>query len=60
MDGKLKCVFIHRLSSSLDDALKEFGFLGLLKLGGNKSMRFGVHWQRLEGCAADVKATWVV
>jgi len=60
MDGKLKSVFIHWLSSSLDDALKEFVFLGLLKLRGNESMRFSVHWQRLEGCAADVKATRVV
>ena len=60
MDSKLKSVFIHWLSSSLDDALKEFVFLGLLKLGGNESMRFSVHWQRLEGCAADVKATRVV
>jgi len=60
MDGKLKGVFIHWLSSSLDDALKEFGFLRLLKLGRNESMRFSVKWQRLEGCAADVKATRVV
>lgn len=60
MDSKLNGVFIHWHSASLDDALKEIGFLRLLKLGGNESMRFGVHWQRLEGCAADVKATRVV
>jgi hypothetical protein len=60
MDSKLNGVFIHWHSASLDDTLKEIGFLRLLKLRRNESMRFGVDWQRLEGCAADVKATRVV
>jgi hypothetical protein len=60
MDSKLNGVFINWFSASLDDTLKELGFFSLLKLRGNESVRFGVHWQRLEGCAACVKATRVV
>jgi hypothetical protein len=60
MDSKLNGVFINWLSASLDDTLKELGFICLLKLRGNESVRFGVHWKRLEGCAAGVKATRVV
>ena len=60
MDSKLKGVFIYGHSASLDDALKEVGLLGFLKLRGNKSVCFGVNWQRLEGCAADVKGTGMI
>ena len=60
MDSKLNGVFINCLSASLNDTLKKLGFIGLLKLGWNESVRFGVHWQRLEGSAAGVKATRVV
>ena len=60
MDGELKGVFVHRHSASLDNALKEVGLVGFLKLRRHEGVRFRVHWQGLEGCAAGYQATRIV
>ena len=60
MDSELNGVFIGLHAASLDDALNEGGLLGLLELGRNEGVRFGVHWQRCEGCPRGVKSARVV